>query len=195
MRLLLIVDHSTIRGDDHCAFSTRSIENTQAHESVWRHLDLGVWRLEVRATLRRLDCPTHGVHVEGVPFARHGARLTADFDDLVAWLVTKTDRTAVCRPVRIDWQTVARIIERVAGEKLDPGRLDGLYEIGIDEVSWRKQHRYLTLVVDHRRRCVVWGTDGAGAVAADRFFAELDPPQPTSPPDPGPRTTRDPRRR
>jgi transposase len=165
-----------------CSYSTRWIENTQAHESVWRHLDLGVWRLEVRATLRRLRCPTHGVHVEGVPFARHGSRFTADLEDLVTWLVTKTDRTAVCRLVRVDWQTIGRIIERVGEEKLDPDRLDGLYEIGIDEVSWRKAHRYLTLVVDHRRGQVVWGTDGAGAVAADRFFAELDPAEPAAQP-------------
>jgi transposase len=41
-------------------------------------------------------------------------------------------------------------------------------------VSWRKQHSYLTLVVDHQRRCVVWGTEGAGAEVADRFFADLD---------------------
>jgi transposase len=163
-----------------CSYSTRWIENTQAHESVWRHLDLGVWRLEVRATLRRLRCPTHGVHVEGVPFAREGSRFTTDLEDLVTWLVTKTDRTAVCRLVRVDWQTIGRIIERVGEEKLDPDRLDGLYEIGIDEVSWRKQHRYLTLVVDHRRGQVVWGTDGAGAVAADRFFAELDPAEPAA---------------
>ena len=165
----------------HCRFSTRRIENTQAHESAWRHLDLGVWRLEVRATLRRLRCPVHGVHVEGVPFARQGSRSTADFEDLVAWLAARTDRTAVCRLVRVDWETVGRIIERVSLEKLDPGRLDGLYEIGIDEVSWRKQHRYLTLVIDHRRGCVVWGTDGAGAAAADRFFADLDPPKPAGP--------------
>jgi transposase len=165
----------------HCTFSTRQRVNVQAHESVWRHLDLGVWQLEVHATLRRLDCPMHGVHVEGVPFARVGARFTADFEDLVAWLVTKTDRTAVCRLVRIDWQTVGRIIERVSVEKLDPDRLDGLFEVGIDEVSWRKQHRYLTLVVDHQRGCVVWGTEGAGAAAADRFFAELDPPTPPVP--------------
>jgi transposase len=170
----------------HCAFSTRVRENTQAHESVWRHLDLGVWRLEVRATLRRLDCPVHGVHVEGVPFAREGARFTADFEDLVAWLATKTDRTAACRLARVDWKSVGRIIERVAFEQLDPGRLGDLYDIGIDEVSWRKQHSYLTLVVDHRRGCVVWGTAGAGAAAADRFFAELDPPEPGNPIDPQP---------
>lgn len=160
----------------HCAFSTRHRENVQGHESVWRHLDLGVWRLEIRATLRRLVCPEHGVHVEGVPFARHGARFTRDFENLVAWLATKTDKTATCRLTRIDWQTIGRVIERVGDELLDGERLTGLFEISIDEVAWRKGHRYLTLVGDHRRRCVVWGTEGKGQAAADEFFAELDPP-------------------
>src|SRR5664279_5577695 len=75
-----------------CSYSTRHRFNRQTHESSWRHLDLGVWRLEVRATLRRLACPEHGVHVEGVPFARDRARFTRDFDDLVTWLATRTDK-------------------------------------------------------------------------------------------------------
>jgi transposase len=160
-----------------CSYSTRHRENKQHHDSVWRHLDLGVWRLEVHARLRRLRCPEHGVHVEGVPFARDGARFTSDFDNLVAWLATKTDKTATCRLTRIDWQTIGRIIERVAGEYLSEGdRLSDLFEISIDEVAWRKGHRYLTLVGDHRHRCVVWGCEGKGQAAADEFFAELDPP-------------------
>jgi transposase len=57
-------------------------------------------------------------------------------------------------------------------------------EVTVDEVSWRKQHRYLTLVVDHQRRCVVWGTEGAGEKAADEFFAELDPELAVEPPQP-----------
>jgi transposase len=173
-----------------CSYSTRHRENRQDHESVWRHLDLGVWRLEVRASLRRLRCPEHGVLVEGVPFARDGARFTADFDDLVAWFVTRTDKTTITRTLRIDWQTVGRIVSRVCDERLDRDRLNGLVEIGIDEVSWRKQHRYLTLVVDHQRRRVVWGANGSGQAGADRFFAELDPepaadpPPPPEPPEP-----------
>ena len=70
------------------------------------HLDLGCRRLEVHARLRRLRCPEHGVHVEGVPFARDGARFTRDFEQLVAWLATKTDKTATCRLTRIEWQTI-----------------------------------------------------------------------------------------
>jgi transposase len=161
-----------------CSYSTRHRENRQKHRSVWRHLDLGVWRLEVHANLRRLRCPEHGVHVEGVPFARDGARFTRDFEHLVAWLATKTDKTATCRLARIDWQTIGRIIERVGEELIDTDRLSDLFEVSIDEVAWRKGHRYLTLVGDHRRRCVVWGCEGKGQAAADRFFAELDPDEP-----------------
>jgi len=158
-----------------CSYSTRHRESRQHHDSVWRHLDLGCWRLEIHARLRRLRCPEHGALVEGVPFARCGARFTRDFENLVAWLATRTDKTAICRLTRIDWQTVGRIIERVGGELLDEGRLNDLFEISIDEVAWRKGHKYLTLVGDHRRRAVVWGAEGAGSDAADRFFAELDP--------------------
>ena len=161
-----------------CSHSTRHRESKQHHDSVWRHLDLGVWRLEVRARLRRLRCPEHGVLVEGVPFARDGARFTRDFEDLIAWLATKTDKTATCRLTRIDWQTIGRIIERVGQELIDGDRLSDLFEISIDEVAWRKGHRYLTLVGDHRRRCVVWGCEGKGQATADKFFAELDPAKP-----------------
>jgi transposase len=150
-----------------CSFQTMARENEQDHDSVWRHLDLGVWRLEVHARLRRLRCPEHGALVEGVPFARDGARFTRDFEDLVAWLMTKTDRTAVCRLVRIDWETVGRIIKRVGDELLPADRLGELFEISIDEVAWRKGHRYLTLVGDHRESCVVWGTEGKGQAADD----------------------------
>jgi transposase len=159
-----------------CSYSTRHRENTQRHDSVWRHLDLGVWRLEVHARLRRLVCPEHGALVEGVPFARDRARFTRDFENLVAWLATKTDKTATCRLTRIDWHTIGRVIERVGEEMLAAeDRLTDLFEISVDEVAWRKGHRYLTLIGDHRRRCVVWGCEGKGQAAADRFFAELDP--------------------
>ena len=130
-------------------------EHEQHHDSIWRHLDLGTWRLEVHARLMRC-------RGEGVPFARDGARFTRDFDDLVAWLATKTDKTATCRLTRIDWQTIGRVIKRVADELIDTDRLSGLFEISIDEVAWRKGHRYLTLVGDHDRGCVVLRHRGQG---------------------------------
>ena len=160
-----------------CSYTTPHRESKQHHDSVWRHVDLGARRrLEIRARLRRLRCPEHGALVEGVPFARYGARFTRDFEDLVAWLMTKTDRTATCRLVRIDWEPAGRIIKRVGDELLPADRLGDLFEISLDEVAWRKGHRYLTLIGDHREGCVVWGTEGKGQADANQFFEALDPP-------------------
>jgi transposase len=157
----------------HCRFMTSVCHDIRPGMSRWRHLDLGVWRVEIQARLRRLRCPEHGVVAEGVPFARPGAHLTADFDDLLAWLATRMDKTSVARLCRVSWRTVGRACERVVAAELDPGRLDGLFRIGVDEISWRKHHRYLTLVVDHDRAQVVWGAPGRDSATLDGFFDEL----------------------
>ena len=121
-----------------CGFSTKARHDLRKVASGWRHLDLGHWRLEVRAELQLLTCPDHGVRTEGVPFARSGSRFTRDFEDLVGWLATTTDRTALRRLGRVDWDTGGRIIERVMATGLDPGRLDKLFSIGVDEVRGAK---------------------------------------------------------
>jgi transposase len=77
----------------------------------------------------------HGVRTEAVPFARPGTGFTRDFEDLVAWLATKMDKTAICRYARIDWDTVGRIRQRVVADGLDASRFDGLAHIGVDELS------------------------------------------------------------
>jgi transposase len=156
-----------------CSYSTRARYDTRTVDSSWRHLDLGRCRLVIRARLRRVECPTHGVRTEQVPFARPGSGFTRDVEDLVVWLATRMDKTAVRRLTRIAWQTVGAICQRVVADRLDPDRLQELFEIGIDEVAWRKGHRYLTLVTDHRSGKVIWGSPGKDTATCDRFFAEL----------------------
>jgi transposase len=139
-----------------CGYTTAARYDTRAVYSTWRHLDLGRWRLEVRAQLRRIDCPIHEARTEGVPFARSGSHFTRDFENLVAWLATTMDKTALCRLVRIDWASTGRIIERVVATELDPDRLDKLFVAGVDEVSWRKGHSFITLVSNHASGKFVW---------------------------------------
>lgn len=53
--------------------------------------------------------------------------------------------------------------------------MDDLFRIGVDEISWRKHHKYLTLVADHDRGRVVWGAPGCDAATLDAVFDELGP--------------------
>jgi transposase len=113
------------------------------------------------------------VKTEKVPWAEHRSRFTKDFEELVAYLAQVTDRTKVTEQVGISWRSVGEIVERVVARRLDPTRLDGLRRIGIDEFGYRRRHHYITTVVDHDRRRVVWAAPGRSAETLARFFEEL----------------------
>src|SRR5208283_678029 len=55
----------------------------------------------------------------------------------------------------------------------DERRLEGLVAIGVDEISYRRHHRYLTSVVDHRAGAIVWCAPGRNAATLQAFFEEL----------------------
>ncbi len=137
----------------------------------WRGLDLGTIRTFLEADAPRVNCPEHGPTVVQVPWARHGAGHTRAFDDQVAWLAVHTSKTAVTELMRVAWRTVGAIITRVVAEARaarDP--FDGLRRIGIDEISYKKGHRYLMVVVDHDSGRLVWAAPGHDKRTLAGFF-------------------------
>lgn len=86
-----------------CKYTTATRYDTRPVLSSWRHLDFGRHQVILRAGLRRLACPTHGVHVEAVPFARPRSGFTRDLEDVAAYLATKTDKATIARFLRLDW--------------------------------------------------------------------------------------------
>ena len=113
------------------------------------------------------------MRLEPVPWARPGASHTRDFEDTVAWLAQQMAKTPIAGLLRIAWDTVGRIIERVIVDRLDERRLDGLVAVGVDEISYRRGQRYLTSVVDHRAGAIVWCSPGRNAQTLQAFFDEL----------------------
>jgi transposase len=139
----------------------------------WRHLDLGASRCWIECELRLLRCPDCGVRLEAVPWARPGAHHTRDFEDTVAWLAQQMAFAPITRLLRIGWATIGRIVERVVADHLDEDRLAGLVCIGVDEISYRRHHRYLTTVADHRTGAIVWCAPGRNSATLQGFFDEL----------------------
>jgi transposase len=142
----------------------------------WRVPDLGTTMAYVEANAPRVSCPEHEVVVARVPWARHDSRFTREFEDQAAWLAVHVSKTTLAELVRIAWRTVGSIIGRVVEERSKVAdRLEGLTKIGIDEVSFRRGQRYLTVVVNHETARVVWVEQGRDEATLERFFDLLGP--------------------
>jgi len=143
---------------------------------LWRAMAFGTFDVLVQAPAPRVECKRHGVVVASVPWARHRSGFTRDFEDQVAWLTQFLPKSRVVEFFHIDWATVGAILHRVVQERLVVTRpLDGLRRIGIDEVSFRKGHKYLTVVYDHDTGRLVWAAEGRDSETLGRFFDELGP--------------------
>lgn len=142
----------------------------------WRSLDAGTVTVWLEAKTSRVECRDHGVIVAAVPWARHDAGHTRAFDDQVAWLAVHTSKSAVCKLMSVAWRTVGAVIDRVvkdARARSDP--FDGLVRIGIDEISYKRGHKYLTVVVDHDTGRLVWAAAGRDKATLQKFFELLGP--------------------
>ncbi len=140
----------------------------------WRGLDLGSTRVFLEADTARVRCPTHGVVVAAVPWARAGSRFSTAFEDTAAWLVCHATLSVVAVLLRIAWRSVAGVVARVVAERAGQlDRLAGLRRIGIDEISYCKGQRYLLVVTDHDTGRLVWAGKNRTAQTLGRFFDEL----------------------
>ena len=112
--------------------------------------------------LVRVSCQTHGVTVATVHWTRHQVGHTHHLDTQVAVrLTTQTSRTTVTELMRFVWRTVWAIITRIWDdvEQLHD-RFAKLRRIGIDEISYKRGHKYATVVVDHDSSRLVWAAPG-----------------------------------
>ena len=142
----------------------------------WRALDVGELRCYLEANAPRVNCRVHGPTVAHVPWARHGVGHTRAFDDTVAWLAVQCSKSAVVELMRVAWRSVGAIVTRVQTDidaRVD--RLAGLRRIGIDEISYKRGHRYLTVVVDHDTGRLVWAAAGRDEITLQGSFDLLGP--------------------
>ncbi len=141
--------------------------------SYWRHLGFGRFALWLGYAPRRVECVDCGVMTEEVPWAPSESRFSWEFEEMTAYLAQITDKSTVTKMMGVAWRTVGRIVARVVERRIDASRLENLRAIGVDEFSYRKRHHYLTVVVDHDRRRIVWAKEGRSYEVLKSFLQTL----------------------
>src|SRR5664280_970322 len=91
-----------------------------------------------------------------------------------AWLVTHCSKSAVRDLLRIAWRTVGSIVTRVVADaEATTDRFANLRRIGIDEISYKRGHKYLTVIVDHDTGVLLWARPGRDSTTLEKFFDSL----------------------
>lgn len=161
-----------------CSECDRSCGTYDTQSQARRFEFVPIWGTPVLLIyfMRRVNCPDCGVKIERVPWAQGKHRSTiamrcflADWAEHLSW---KT----VAEKFRTSWDTVFRSVEWVVQWGLENRYLGGIESIGVDEVAWKKGHKYLTLVyqIDAGRKRLLWIGRDRTKKAFRKFFTMLD---------------------
>jgi transposase len=150
----------------------RSIYDHQPHP---RHFDfVPFWGIAVVFiyTMRRVNCPICGVKIEQVPWAVGKSPLTTTY----AWFLARWARMLswadTARMFRTSWETVFRSVEMAVEWGRKHMTLVDVTAIGIDEISWKKRHKYLTVVyqINDGAKRLLWVGEHRKAKTLLKFF-------------------------
>jgi transposase len=125
--------------------------------------------------MRRVECPTCGVKVERVPWAEGKNRLTTAYQWFLAGWAKRMSWTDVATSFHVSWDHVFDSVKHAVSWGLSHRNLDGIRSIGIDEVQWKRGHKYQTLVyqIDEGQKRLLWLGPDRTAKTLLRFFRFL----------------------
>lgn len=139
----------------------------------WRHLDTMQHQTRVHAEVPRVRCAEHGIRQLRVPWADSGSRFTALFEaEAIEWLRAASVH-AVARRMGLSWDQAAGIQRRAVERGLARRQFQRPRLVGVDETSFRRRHKYVTVVNDLERGVVVHVADGRDRSAIDSYFQDL----------------------
>lgn len=165
----------------HCPLcGQKCVKDGRKHqeESSWRAPNLNGIPVYIRYRPQRIFCPEHGALNENIPWADGTSRFTAAFNDEIAWLVCQMNKTAICELEGINWRTVGNCV-KASHKRLEPDvsvRMhDDVRRICVDETSYRKGYKYITVVYDMDKNRVIWIHEDHGYDVFAEFCNLLTP--------------------
>lgn len=104
---------------------------------------------------RRVRCPRCGVRVEAVSWTQLWAQVITVLARAVAELAHHLSWQETARHFRLDYKSMASIVRRIVAYGLARRRCRPLHILGIDNVSRHKEHHWLMVAYDLKRRALL----------------------------------------
>jgi transposase len=145
-------------------------ENELPPPRYWRDIPVHGTTIFLAYRPRDIRCATHGRQQELIPWAEPLQRITYRFEVALLKLCQDGSQRAAAKRLGIAKSTVSDLLHRIVSRVRTGHKVRGLKILGVDELSYKKGHKYATLVYDLDKSKVVWVGKGKGKETFTEFL-------------------------
>lgn len=152
-------------------------ENCSVHdtlEKVWRHLNFFEYKTYIHCRVPRVKCGDCGVHLIEVPWARKQSGFTFLMDAIVLTLAQSMPISKVAKMLDEHDTRVWRVIIYYVKKSRAKEDFSDVSIIGLDETSFKKGHKYITIVADIESSKVIFVCEGKDSSTLTKFNEDLE---------------------
>ena len=142
-------------------------------ERVWRHGDCLFYPCYVHCRRARVKCGSCGVKQINAPFERKNSRFTLLFEGYAMLILADMPISKVAALLRCDEKALVSIMRYWVNKAVDSMDLSEIALLAIDETSFKRGHKYVTLIIDAAKRRVIDVEEGRDAKTVELFTDKL----------------------
>lgn len=170
--LLAVKPYRNGRRCPNCGRRCRLVQSSPM-ERRWRDLTVAGTSVWLVYRPREILCPTHGRIQERIPWARPHSHMTYRLEFQLLRFCQMMTQKAAAELFHIPPSTLSEWLHRLIRCLRQGHQITGLRSIGVDEISYCRGHKYVTIVYDLDLSCVVWVGKGKTRETIDCFFTEV----------------------
>jgi transposase len=140
---------------------------------VWRHGDCMFYPCYVYCRRPKVLCPNCGAQQVSAPFERKNSRFTLLFEGYALMLLAEATVAKAAKWLRCDEKSLVKIMRHWVNKAVKETNLSEVAMLAIDETSFKRGHKYVTLVVDADKRRVIDVEEGREMKAVEVFAEKL----------------------
>ena len=142
-------------------------------EKVLRHINYFQYATYLHFRVPRVKCSNCGTLQIRVPWAREQSHFTLQMEAMILKLAKRMPVLQIGNLLGEHDTRIWRVVNHYIGEARSKEDFSDVDEIGLDETSCKKGHRYITLVVDIKDSKVIFVCEGKDSSTITCFSEDL----------------------
>jgi transposase len=145
----------------------------EKNERVWRHGDCLFYPCYVHCRRPKILCTKCGAKQVNAPFERKNSRFTLLFEGFAMMVLADAPVAKTAEWLRCDEKSLTKILRYWVNKAVDGMDLSEIAELAIDETSFKRGHKYVTLIIGAAKRRVIDVEEGRGKESVELFAKQL----------------------